>query len=202
MSRTSTASRLAAWAFAGCWSLAVDAVTVHTWVDDDGVRHYADAPPAAEGTAVPAEQFEIETAPAADAAADYYSIANQWERLRAEREAQAARELERERMRRESALAEQAIEQQAAPAYDGPTAIVPWGVGAPAFGGWGGSGWNPGGYGHGRPGHRGDYGGRGRHERRPFPIDRDAYVGQKRRQDFLPAPTPRWPRERYTPGRQ
>ncbi|MEQ8660564.1 MAG: DUF4124 domain-containing protein [Gammaproteobacteria bacterium] len=189
--RTKRASRVLL-ALAVTWPLAAAAVTVHTWVDDNGVRHYADAPPPPAADAAPAETFQIETAPAADAAADYYSIANQWERLRAERAAQAARDLERERLRRESALAAQALEQQARPAHDAPAAIVPWGFAAPGLGGWGRA---PSGRGH-HDGYRHGHG------QRAFPIDRDAYVAEKRRRDFLPAPTPRWPRERYTPGRQ
>ena len=68
------------------------AVTVHTWVDAAGVRHYADQPPAA---ASDVEAFEIvDSAPLADAAADYYSVTNQWARVRAEREAAQARRAE------------------------------------------------------------------------------------------------------------
>jgi len=174
------------------WPFAAGAVTIHTWVDEAGVRHYADAPPAAASD--DSEAFEIQTSPAADAEADYYSIANQWERLRAEREADEAQRLERERLRRESALAEQARAQRAAPVDDSVRGVVPWGV-VPYGGGFRpglGPGFHPG-YGHD---------GRRSHGRRPFPIDRDAYVREKRRSDFLPAPTPRWPRERYTPGRQ
>jgi len=176
---------------AAAWPLAAGAVTIHTWVDEAGVRHYADAPPAASSE--DSQAFEIETGPAADAEADYYSIANQWERLRAEREADEAQRLERERLRRERALAAQAREQRDAAADDAVRGVAPWGVvpyggvHRPGFG----PGFNPG-YGHD---------GRRPYGRRPFPIDRDAYVREKRRNDFLPAPTPRWPRERHTPGR-
>ena len=170
------------------WPLAAGAVTIHTWVDEAGVRHYADAPPAAASD--DSQAFEIETAPAADAESDYYSIANQWERLRAEREVEEAQRLERERLRRESALAEQAREQRDAVDDDVVRGVAPWGV--VPYGGVYRPGFNPG-YGHD---------GRRPYGRRSFPIDRDAYVREKRRNDFLPAPTPRWPRERYTPGRQ
>lgn len=72
------------------------AVTVHTWIDSDGVRHFADKPPTDQSAS--SEISVAEGAPVAGAAADYYSIGNQWQRLRAEREAQAATELERERL--------------------------------------------------------------------------------------------------------
>lgn len=75
------------------------AVTVHTWVDADGLRHFADAPPA---TAPPASLAEIEiagarTPPGPDD--DRYSIMNQWQRMREERDADEARALERKRLR-------------------------------------------------------------------------------------------------------
>ena len=71
------------------------AVTVHTWVDSDGVRHFADAPPADQ---VPSNEITInDSAPPNPVGDDYYSIDNQWQRLRAEREARAALDLERQR---------------------------------------------------------------------------------------------------------
>ena len=75
---------------------ASQAVTVHTWLDGDGVRHFADAPPTEQ---VPSSEITVaDGPPLAGADSDYYSIDNQWQRLRAEREAQAAMELERERV--------------------------------------------------------------------------------------------------------
>ena len=75
---------------------ASQAVTVHTWLDGDGVRHFADAPPADQA---PSSEITVaDGPPLAGADSDYYSIDNQWQRLRAEREAQAAMELERERI--------------------------------------------------------------------------------------------------------
>ena len=80
------------------WATARAAVTVHTWVDADGVRHFADAPPVG---AAPDSASEI-TLDGGDALApgdaDYYSISKQWERLRAEREAHNALDLERRRI--------------------------------------------------------------------------------------------------------
>ena len=85
------------------WATSSVAVTVHTWLDADGVRHFADAPPAG---AAPDSAREI-TLDGGDALApgdaDYYSISNQWQRLRAEREAQNAMDLERRRIDAEQA---------------------------------------------------------------------------------------------------
>ncbi|MGE0858589.1 MAG: DUF4124 domain-containing protein [Gammaproteobacteria bacterium] len=76
-----------------------DAVTVHTWVDEQGVTHFADAPP---GGAQPSNEVEVDEGPTeAGAEDDYYSIVNQWQRLRAEREAQDALALERDRLEAE-----------------------------------------------------------------------------------------------------
>ncbi|MBX9605344.1 MAG: DUF4124 domain-containing protein [Gammaproteobacteria bacterium] len=79
----------------------VGAVTVHTWVDEQGVTHFADAPP---GGAQPSNEVEVDEGPMdARAEDDYYSIVNQWQRLRAEREAQDALALERDRLDAERA---------------------------------------------------------------------------------------------------
>lgn len=74
---------------------------IHKWVDGDGVTHYADAAP--PDSATPVERIELPSAttPAtADAADDYYSIANQWRRMHEERIA-----IERVRAEREHARA-------------------------------------------------------------------------------------------------
>lgn len=74
------------------------AVTVHTWVDADGVRHFADAPPS-DATSQPSQEISIDSGAApVPEDLDYYSITNQWQRLRAEREAQDALDLERRRI--------------------------------------------------------------------------------------------------------
>ena len=72
----------------------IDAAVVHKWVDADGVTHYSDEPPA------PTTEFERIDLPAAPPRAavgddDYYSIANQWQRMHRERI-----ELERTRVER------------------------------------------------------------------------------------------------------
>jgi len=74
------------------------AVTVHTWVDADGVRHFADAPPSDQSAAASSEITIDGGAAAVAEDVDYYSISNQWQRLRQERDAQNAVELERQRI--------------------------------------------------------------------------------------------------------
>ena len=82
------------------------AATVHTWVDEDGVRHFSDAPPGEAAT--PSELIEIRhTAPAQRAEDDPNSIVNQWARAREER-------LERERLNLERREARRAAAQTAA----------------------------------------------------------------------------------------
>ncbi len=145
------------------------AVTVHTWLDEHGVRHYADAPPAA-GEA--SEQIEFAAADLAvnDAGEDYYSITNQWQRLRAEREAEAEQALARQRLRAE--------QRQAATDYPPPSnrggylPFLPYGAG----------------YGFDR---RHGYG------RSPAQSsDRGAHLDHRRRHGFAPTPAPLWPRQR------
>ena len=80
-----------------CAADASTAVTVHTWVDADGVRHFADAPPAAAGTSSSEITIDGGATPLADDV-DYYSISNQWQRLRAERESLDALALEQRRI--------------------------------------------------------------------------------------------------------
>ena len=71
-----------------------EAITVHTWIDIEGVRHYSDVPPTA--TVADREQIVIAEflADGVDAKDDYYSIVNQWQRLREERRQSDALRLE------------------------------------------------------------------------------------------------------------
>ncbi len=116
------------WALSLGLAAASQAVTVHTWVDGDGVRHFADAPPADQ---VPSSEITVdEGPPLAGLDGDYYSIGNQWQRLRAEREAQAAMELERERIdaaRRDGSSAPPPADEQAR------TRVYPSYYGSPPF---------------------------------------------------------------------
>ena len=72
---------------------------VHKWVDEKGITHYSDEPPVAGSSEM--EQIEIpETAPAtAGTQNDYYSIANQWDRMLEERLKRAKLKLEHDRLK-------------------------------------------------------------------------------------------------------
>ena len=76
-----------------------DAVTVHTWVDAEGHRHFSDEPPPTPSPSHEALEFATTDPGSGD---DEQSIVNQWRRLRAEREADAKLALERERLRQAS----------------------------------------------------------------------------------------------------
>ncbi len=57
--------------------------SVHTWVDAHGVTHFSDTPPTDESQV---EVIHMQDFDAASASGnDYYSISNQWQRLREER---------------------------------------------------------------------------------------------------------------------
>lgn len=77
-------------------SMPASAGVVHKWVDSKGITHYSDTPP----EVTPAQLTQIEVPDVvrttAKTASDYYSIANQWQRLHRER-------LERDRLALERA---------------------------------------------------------------------------------------------------
>jgi len=81
----------------GNW-IGANAAAIHKWVDDKGVTHYSDAAPSSPGISV--TSLEINTgnisrtalSPTSD---QYYSIANQWQRLQLERLQQQQLELQR-----------------------------------------------------------------------------------------------------------
>lgn len=151
------------------------AVTIHSWVDDQGVQHFADSAPAAE------DSTQIEFSDAALGSAvqpgdDYYSITNQWARLNAERNQNRQRELARQRIANERrALSEPASVQ-----------IQDRRISYPLFAPF------PRGFGRGfdRAGH---------HHRRAAaiaPSNRGDYLQQRRRSGFTPSGAPGWPRQR------
>ena len=86
-------------------SLNIGAAMVHRWVNRDGVTYFSDTAPA-DGATDPIE-FEIKThSPApVNAETNYYSIANQWKRLREERAAKTALSLEKARIRTQQTAA-------------------------------------------------------------------------------------------------
>jgi hypothetical protein len=72
---------------------------VHKWVDEKGITHYSDEAPVADTSEM--IQIELPRTPQAAAAAqgDYYSIANQWERMLNERLERAKLKLEHDRLK-------------------------------------------------------------------------------------------------------
>jgi Domain of unknown function (DUF4124) len=75
------------------------ATVIHRWVDDDGVTHFSDAPPTGGDADVATIELDDDFSTVADANADYYSIANQWKRMREERDAKDRLNLEKARIR-------------------------------------------------------------------------------------------------------
>ncbi|MDH3446645.1 MAG: DUF4124 domain-containing protein [Gammaproteobacteria bacterium] len=82
--------------FVACLSNLAAAAVIHKWVDADGVTHYSDEAPAT--AEIPVTEIDVPPAQAAsgDATEGYYSITNQWERMRRER-------IEREKLALEKA---------------------------------------------------------------------------------------------------
>jgi hypothetical protein len=81
----------------GNW-IDANAASINKWVDDKGVTHYSDAAPSSPVTSV--TQLEISTGNISSTALSttsdqYYSIANQWQRLQQERLQQQQLELQR-----------------------------------------------------------------------------------------------------------
>ena len=79
-------------------SIGANAAAIHKWVDDKGVTHYSDAAPSAPVTSI--TQLEINTGNITRTSLpttsdQYYSIANQWQRLQQERLQQQQLELQR-----------------------------------------------------------------------------------------------------------
>jgi len=72
---------------------------VHKWVDEKGTTHYSDEAPVADSSEmIQIEQSET-TQATAGAQGDYYSIANQWERMLKERLKRAKLKLEHDRLK-------------------------------------------------------------------------------------------------------
>ena len=79
-------------------SIDTNAAAIHKWVDGKGVTHYSDAAPSSPVTS--ATRLEISTGNTTKTALSttsdqYYSIANQWQRLQQERLQQQQLELQR-----------------------------------------------------------------------------------------------------------
>ena len=92
------------------------AATIHRWIDADGLTHFSDAPPSAAVDGATTIEIDDTYPLLPDTKADYYSIANQWNRMREERDAKNKLTLEEARIR---------TEQSAALAYSQPMSEQP-----------------------------------------------------------------------------
>ncbi len=86
-----------------CLAVPVQAELVHKWVDADGVTHYSDDPPATDATQATSIEVPAPGSRTTHPQDDYYSIANQWQRMHRER-------LERDRIALEKAKVKAARE--------------------------------------------------------------------------------------------
>lgn len=68
-----------------CALLPAYAAEVHKWVDAKGITHYSDKAPASTTTVVTLIEVSATSSATAKVPNDYYSIANQWQRLHKER---------------------------------------------------------------------------------------------------------------------
>ena len=74
------------------------AAPIHKWVDEKGITHYSDQAPTAATTSV--TQLDVDTRAgtpqaSAQSSGNYYSIANQWQRMNQERLQQRQLDLQR-----------------------------------------------------------------------------------------------------------
>jgi hypothetical protein len=81
-----------------CNWISANAAAIHKWVDSKGITHYSDAGPSSPATSV--TRLEISTGNTLETelstpSDQYYSIANQWQRLQQERLQQQQFELQR-----------------------------------------------------------------------------------------------------------
>jgi|GEM_PF-1337989 hypothetical protein len=161
----------------GFFATATEAYTVHSWLDEFGVRHYADSPPPATSTEPSRIEFADAAEPGEGETSDYYSIANQWARMRDERDDNAQLALERKKL--------QVQREPVATATTSAPANYPVG-GYRTFGN----------YAPYYPSQRG--------YRRNFVVEphphqyhnRGGYQAKRRQQGFSPTPVPVWPRQR------
>jgi len=72
---------------------------VHKWVDAKGITHYSDEAPVSDTSEMTQIELPSTTQATAGAQGDYYSIANQWERMLKERLERAKLKLEHDRLK-------------------------------------------------------------------------------------------------------
>jgi hypothetical protein len=81
---------------------AASAGAINKWVGADGVTHYSDEAPGADATDVTSVEVAVSHAQRVNVEDDYYSVANQWKRMQAERLAMAKIKLEKARLEAQS----------------------------------------------------------------------------------------------------
>jgi hypothetical protein len=89
----------------------INAGTVHRWTDSHGVTHFSDTVPASAPIGISTLELDNNYPPLSDGVSNYYSIANQWARMRKEREAKNELSLVKDRLRTERAAALASAEQ-------------------------------------------------------------------------------------------
>ena len=72
---------------------------VHKWVDEKGITHYSDEAPVPGSSEMTQIELPETTQATAGAQGDYYSIANQWDRMLKERLKRANLKLEHDRLK-------------------------------------------------------------------------------------------------------
>jgi hypothetical protein len=72
---------------------------VHKWVDEKGITHYSDEAPVSNISEMTQIELPADTQVTAGAQGDYYSIANQWDRMLKERLKRAKLKLEYDRLK-------------------------------------------------------------------------------------------------------
>jgi hypothetical protein len=72
---------------------------VHKWVDEKGITHYSDEAPVSNISEMTQIELPADTQVTAGAQGDYYSIANQWERMHKEGLERAKLKLEKDRLK-------------------------------------------------------------------------------------------------------
>ena len=79
--------------------------TVHRWTDGDGITHFSDTIPSSAALEISTLELDDDFPPVSDRVSNYYSITNQWERMKKERDTRNELSLEKERIRVERAAA-------------------------------------------------------------------------------------------------
>ena len=79
--------------------------TVHRWTDGDDITHFSDTIPSSAALEISTLELDDDFPPVSDRVSNYYSITNQWERMKKERDTRNELSLEKERIRAERAAA-------------------------------------------------------------------------------------------------